>query len=154
MDKEENRIWIEDRIWFEYLKGLEQLHKEWKAERRAKRREKRRLIKENIRKQKKQWKLAQDRARAAKEKDRRYRKKVRASRRKKVQWLKKRNWLPMRIFHLFLWIRPMNMLICNASQSCYWGLLSIELHVSKYRLKKKRKKRFLVNVCQMTQIPT
>ncbi|ULT93497.1 hypothetical protein L3Y34_003175 [Caenorhabditis briggsae] len=142
MDKEEH----EDRIWIEYLKGLEQSYKEfygrWKAERRAKRREERKLIKEKIRKQKKQWKLAQDRSRAAQEKDRRYRKKVRASRRKKVQWLKKRNWLPMRIFHLFFWIRPMNMLICNASQICYWGLLSIELHVSKYRSKKKRKKAF------------
>ncbi|CAO4387920.1 unnamed protein product [Caenorhabditis nigoni] len=48
-----------------------------KAERRAKRREERRKIKEKVRKQKKVWKLAQDRAWAAKIKDRRYRKKMR-----------------------------------------------------------------------------
>ncbi|PIC25308.1 hypothetical protein B9Z55_018287 [Caenorhabditis nigoni] len=126
---------------------------ERRAERRAKRREERKKIKENIRKQKKVWKLAQDRARAAKDKDRRYRKKMRASHRKKVQWRKKRYWLPMRIFHLLFWIRPMNMLIANVSQICDWSRLSNEIHVSKYRSKKKRKKRLLVNVCQMRRSP-
>ncbi|PIC19982.1 hypothetical protein B9Z55_025331 [Caenorhabditis nigoni] len=111
-----------------------------RSERRKKRREERKKIKENIMKQKKVWKLAQDRAWAAKIKDRRYRKKMRASRRKKVKWLKKRNWIPLRIFILIFWVRPIKMLMCDAPQVFNLGLLSIEFHVSISRSRKKKKK--------------
>ncbi|CAO4368287.1 unnamed protein product [Caenorhabditis nigoni] len=79
----------EDQRWIKFEEHMRKVIKEYREERRAKRREERIKIKESIRQQKKVWKLAQDRAWAAKIKDRRYRKKIRASRRNKVKWLKK-----------------------------------------------------------------
>ncbi|PIC55351.1 hypothetical protein B9Z55_000661 [Caenorhabditis nigoni] len=102
MDTEKDEEWFIEfresmrRIILEWTKDCKdcqacrmKVEDEEKAERRAKRREERRKIEEKVRKQKKVWKLAQDRAWAAKIKDRRYRKKMRVSRRKKVKWLKK-----------------------------------------------------------------
>ncbi|CAO4372444.1 unnamed protein product [Caenorhabditis nigoni] len=153
MDTEKDEEWFIEfresmrRIILEWTKDCKdcqacrmKVEDEEKAERRAKRREERRKIKEKVRKQKKVWKLAQDRAWAAKIKDRRYRKKMRVSRRKKVKWLKKRNWIPMRIFILILWTRPIKMLMCDAPQVYHLGLFSIEFHVSISRSRKKKKK--------------
>ncbi|CAO4373228.1 unnamed protein product [Caenorhabditis nigoni] len=130
----------EDREWIKFKVHLRKVMKEYREERRAKRREERRKIEENIGQQKKVWKLAQDRAWAAKIKDRRYRKKIRASRRDKLKWLKKRNWIPMRIFCLIFWVQPINMLMCNAPQVFNLSPLSIEFHVSITRSRKKKKK--------------
>ncbi|PIC29195.1 hypothetical protein B9Z55_020865 [Caenorhabditis nigoni] len=143
MDTEEDK----DRKWIDFFKEQMRIaimkynsrrirEEEEKAlrrsERRKKRREERKQIKENIMKQKKVWKLAQDRAWAAKIKDRRYR--------KKMKWLKKRNWIPLRIFILIFWVRPIKMLMCDAPQVFNLGLLSIEFHVSISRSRKKKKK--------------
>ncbi|PIC39431.1 hypothetical protein B9Z55_011119 [Caenorhabditis nigoni] len=130
----------EDQRWIKFEEHMRKVIKEYREERRAKRREERIKIKESIRQQKKVWKLAQDRALAAKIKDRRYRKKIRASRRNKVKWLKKRNWIPMRIFCLIFWVRPIKMLKCNAPQVFNLGPLSIAFHVSISRSRKKKKK--------------
>ncbi|CAO4375761.1 unnamed protein product [Caenorhabditis nigoni] len=134
------RMDMEKDEWIKFKEYMRIAIKEYKAERRAKRREERRKVKENIRKQKKVWQLAQDRAWASKIKDRRYRKKMRATRRRKAKWLKKRNWISKRIFCLIFWVRPIKMLMCNAPQVFNLDLLSIEFHVSISRLSKKKKK--------------